>query len=103
MRYKTVTICLFVGLITIGAWKLYDTALVQAQEDPSKLNENQVLIAELGQQAMKAFSSGQYDTAHDKAAKICRDIAAAYEERLSYPGEIKVTVIRESRFLEMAK
>ncbi len=43
------------------------------------------------------------DTDDNKAAKICRDIAAAYEERLSYPGEIKVTVIRESRFLELAK
>ena len=37
------------------------------------------------------------------AAKICRDIAAAYQERLSYPGEIKVVVIRESRFTELAK
>lgn len=37
------------------------------------------------------------------AAKICRDIASACEERLSYPGEIKVTVIRESRFTELAK
>lgn len=37
------------------------------------------------------------------AAKICRDIAKACEERLSYPGEIKVTVIRESRFVEVAK
>ncbi|MEM7457675.1 MAG: ribonuclease Y [Planctomycetota bacterium] len=43
------------------------------------------------------------DTDDNKAAKICRDIAAAYEERLTYPGEIKVTVIRESRFLELAK
>ena len=37
------------------------------------------------------------------AAKICRDIAMAYQERLSYPGEIKVVVIRESRFTELAK
>lgn len=39
----------------------------------------------------------------DAAAKICRDIAKACEEKLSYPGEIKVTVIRESRFTELAK
>ena len=39
----------------------------------------------------------------DSAAKICRDIAKACEEKLSYPGEIKVTVIRESRFTELAK
>lgn len=37
------------------------------------------------------------------AAKVCRDIATAYEERLAYPGEIKVTVIRESRFMELAR
>ena len=43
------------------------------------------------------------DTDDNKAAKICRDIANAFEERLTYPGEIKVTVIRESRFLELAK
>jgi ribonuclease Y len=42
--------------------------------------------------------------ADDKvAAKICRDIADAYQERLTYPGEIKVVVIRESRFTELAK
>lgn len=37
------------------------------------------------------------------AAKICRDIADAYQERLTFPGEIKVVVIRESRFTELAK
>ncbi|MEM7785246.1 MAG: ribonuclease Y [Planctomycetota bacterium] len=43
------------------------------------------------------------DTDDAKAAKICREIANAYEERLSYPGEVKVVVIRESRFTELAK
>jgi ribonuclease Y len=38
-----------------------------------------------------------------KAAKICRDIARAFEEQLTYPGEIKVTVVRESRFTDVAK
>ena len=37
------------------------------------------------------------------AAKICRDIAKAFEEQLTYPGEIKVTLVRESRFTEIAK
>jgi ribonuclease Y len=36
------------------------------------------------------------------AAKISRDIAKAFEEQLTYPGEIKVTVVRESRFSEVA-
>ena len=37
------------------------------------------------------------------AAKISRDIAKAFEERLTYPGEIKITVVRESRFSEIAR
>ena len=32
-----------------------------------------------------------------------RDIAKAFESQLTYPGEIKVTVVRESRFTEMAR
>jgi ribonuclease Y len=43
------------------------------------------------------------DTDDMKASKICRDIAKAFEEQLTYPGEIKVTVVRESRFTEMAR
>jgi ribonuclease Y len=41
-------------------------------------------------------------TSDESAAKICRDIAKAFEEQLTYPGEIKVTMIRESRFSETA-
>ena len=37
------------------------------------------------------------------ASKIARDIAKAFEEQLTYPGEIKVTVVRESRFTELAR
>ena len=37
------------------------------------------------------------------AAKICRDIAKSFEEQLTYPGEIKVTVVREARFVEVAR
>jgi ribonuclease Y len=42
------------------------------------------------------------ETDDEGAAKISRDIAKAFEERLTYPGEIKVTVVRESRFTEIA-
>ena len=38
----------------------------------------------------------------ETAAKVCRDIAKALAERVQFPGEIKVTVIRESRFVETA-
>ncbi len=43
------------------------------------------------------------DTTDVTAAKICREIATAFEQQLTYPGEIKVTVIRETRFQETAK
>ncbi len=46
---------------------------------------------------------GAKDTDDSKAAKICREIAKAFEERLTYPGEIKITVVRESRFTEVAR
>ncbi|TWU45389.1 Ribonuclease Y [Novipirellula aureliae] len=39
----------------------------------------------------------------EQAATICRDIAKAFEQELTYPGEIKVTVLRESRFTQTAK
>jgi ribonucrease Y len=43
------------------------------------------------------------DTTDASAAKICRDIAKAFEQQLTYPGEIKVTVLRETRVTEIAK
>jgi len=43
------------------------------------------------------------DTTDESAAKVCRDIVRAFEERLTYPGEIKVTVLRETRYTEMAR
>lgn len=46
---------------------------------------------------------GAREADDETAAKICRDIANEFEQRLQYPGEIKVTVIRESRFMEIAK
>lgn len=38
-----------------------------------------------------------------EALRTCRDIAKAIEEQLSYPGEIKVTVVRETRAVEIAR
>lgn len=37
------------------------------------------------------------------SSQISRDIAKKIEEELAYPGQVKVTVIRESRFVEYAK
>ncbi len=37
------------------------------------------------------------------SAMLCRDIARKIENELSYPGQIKVTVIRETRAIDYAK
>ena len=37
------------------------------------------------------------------AAQMAREIAAEIEDSLEYPGQIKVTVIRESRASELAR
>jgi ribonuclease Y len=39
----------------------------------------------------------------NEATKTCRDIAKAIEQQLNYPGEIKVTVVRETRTVEFAR
>jgi ribonuclease Y len=38
-----------------------------------------------------------------EAARLCRDIARAIEDSLTYPGEIKVNVLRETRHIETAR
>ena len=43
------------------------------------------------------------DKVDDKlSAKMCRDIAKEIEDEMTYPGEVKVTLIRENRFIEVA-
>ena len=37
------------------------------------------------------------------AAKLARDIAQAIQHQLTYPGEVKVTVLRETRNVEFAR
>jgi ribonuclease Y len=38
-----------------------------------------------------------------ESAQISRDLAKRVEAELTYPGQIKITVIRESRYVEYAK
>ena len=37
------------------------------------------------------------------AKKLAKEVAARVQEELKYPGEIKVTVVRETRVIEFAK
>ncbi len=37
------------------------------------------------------------------SVRVCREIAKAIEQQLNYPGEIKVTVVRETRAVEFAR
>jgi ribonuclease Y len=62
---------------------------------------NQAFAIQAGRELRVIVSSK--DTDDMKASKIARDIAKAFEEQLTYPGEIKVTVVRESRFTEVAR
>jgi ribonuclease Y len=39
----------------------------------------------------------------DAAVVLSRDVAKKIEANLSYPGQIKVTVIRETRSVDFAK
>jgi ribonuclease Y len=39
----------------------------------------------------------------EDAAKLARDLAHAVQEQLTYPGEVKVTVLRETRSVEFAR
>jgi ribonuclease Y len=45
----------------------------------------------------------QEEVSDAESMQISRDLAKKIEEELTYPGQIKVTVIRESRFVDYAK
>jgi len=61
----------------------------------------QAFAIQAGRELRVIANAKQADDA--QAAKICREIAKAFEQQLTYPGEIKVTVVRESRFTEVAR
>ncbi|OAI49075.1 ribonuclease Y, partial [Planctomycetaceae bacterium SCGC AG-212-F19] len=51
---------------------------------------------------VRVIANASQTSDHD-AIKVCREIAKAIEEQLHYPGEIKVTVVRETRAVEFAR
>ena len=51
---------------------------------------------------LRVIASSQRTT-DAEAAKLCHDIARAIEQQLDYPGEIKITVVRETRNVEIAR
>ena len=60
----------------------------------------QAYAIQAGREVRVIVDAGKVD---DKMChKVCRDIAKEIEEEMTYPGEVKVTVIRESRFVEVA-
>ena len=61
----------------------------------------QAFAISAGRELRVIVGSGQISD--ERAAAICRDIAQTFEKELTYPGEIKVTVVRESRFTNTAK
>jgi ribonuclease Y len=61
----------------------------------------QVIAIQAGRE-IRVLLTAEHST-DETAAKICRDIATALTKRVQFPGEIKVTVIREARFVETAK
>ncbi|MFO0945098.1 MAG: ribonuclease Y [Planctomycetota bacterium] len=77
-----------------------------------RLEELEAVACEFpGVEAAYAIQAGRevrviadsHQTSDKTAAKVCRDIAKAIQDRLSYPGEIKVTVVRETRAVEYAR
>ena len=61
----------------------------------------QAYAIQAGREVRVIADSGHVDDA--AAAKLCRDIAQAIHEQLTYPGEVKVTVLRETRNVEFAR
>ncbi len=61
----------------------------------------QAYAIQAGREVRVLVDSHQLDDS--QSAKLCRDIAQSIQNRLTYPGEVKVTVLRESRSVEFAR
>ena len=61
----------------------------------------QAYAIQAGREVRVIVDSQQLDDA--ASAKVCRDIARSIQRQLTYPGEVKVTVLRETRSVEFAR
>ena len=61
----------------------------------------QTYAVQAGREVRVIVDSGQVNDR--EAAKMCKEMAEAIEKTLTYPGEVKVTVLRESRVVEFAR
>jgi ribonuclease Y len=61
----------------------------------------QAYAIQAGREVRVLVNSQQVDD--PGAAKLCRDVAKAIQDQLTYPGEVKVTVLRETRNVEFAR
>ncbi len=61
----------------------------------------QAFAVQAGREMRVLINPGQ--SSDESAAKTCRDIVSSLQERIQFPGEIKVTVIRETRSTQVAK
>jgi ribonuclease Y len=62
---------------------------------------DQAYAIQAGREIRVIANSGQLND--ELTAKLARDIAKAIHEQLTYPGEVKVTVLRETRNVEFAR
>jgi ribonuclease Y len=67
----------------------------------SKQGVEKVYALQAGREIRVIVSPGDVDD--DEAALLAHEIAREIEDRLEYPGQVKVTVIRESRAVDVAK
>jgi ribonuclease Y len=67
----------------------------------SKPGVEKVYALQAGREIRVIVSPGAVDD--DSAALLAHEIAREIEDRLEYPGQVKVTVIRESRAVDVAK
>jgi ribonuclease Y len=61
----------------------------------------QAYAIQAGREVRVMVDSQQLDDA--SAAALCREVARAIQTQLTYPGEVKVTVLRETRSVEYAR